>query len=163
MALCAIMKNKIYILLSFIFLLNSCNTEKKENSIVGTWKLIEFSDLDSVTNQWEHPYGKNPKGYFTYTSNGIVNLNISNENPLQLSSDSLNSTKFVYSDFMNNSVGYFGEYEISLEDSIVTHKVKGGSIPFYIGKNEPRPFILNNDTLTIGDNKTWRRVLVKID
>ena len=149
--------------LSFIFLLNSCNKEKKGNCIVGTWKLIEFLNLDSVTNQWEHPYGKNPKGYFTYTSNGIVNLNISNENPLKLSKDSLNSTKFVYSDFMKNSVGYFGEYEVSLEDSVVTHKVKGGSIPFYIGTNQPRPFIFKNDTLIIGDNKTWRRVLVRID
>lgn len=139
--------------------------EKKESAIglVGTWRLIEFSNLDPASNTWIHPYGKNPKGYFTYTSNGIVNLNISNENPLKLSRDSLNSTKFVYSDFMKNSVGYFGEYEVSLGDSVITHKVKGGSIPFYIGTNEPRPFILKNDTLIIGDNKTWRRVLVRID
>lgn len=157
------MRNKIYILLLISSLSLSCNKEKKGNSIIGTWKLIEFSNLDTLTNQWVHPYGKTPKGYFTYTSNNIVHLNISNENPLKLSADSLNSTKFVYSDFMNNSVGYFGEHEVSLKDSVVTHKVKGGSIPFYIGTNQPRPFILNNDTLTIGDNKTWRRVLVKID
>lgn len=64
---------------------------------------------------------------------------------------------------MNNAVGYFGEYEISYDESVVTHKVKGGSIPFYIGTNQPRPFILKNDTLIIGDNKTWRRVLVRVD
>ena len=149
--------------MSLVFLLSACNREEKKNDIIGTWKLIEFSNLDSLTNQWEHPFGTNPKGYFTYTSNNIVHLNISNENPLILPADSLNSTKFVYSDFMNNSVGYFGEYEISLEDSVVIHKVKGGSIPFYIGTNQPRPFILENDTLTIGDNKTWKRILVKID
>ena len=137
--------------------------EDSANGLVGTWKLIDFSDLDSASNTWIHPYGKNPKGYFTYTSNGIVHLNISNENPLKLSRDSLHSTKFVYSDFMKNSVGYFGEYEVSLEDSVVIHKVKGGSIPFYIGTNESRPFILKGDTLIIGDNKTWRRILVRID
>lgn len=157
------MKNKIYLLLLISSLLLSCNKEEKENSIVGTWKLIEFSDLDTLTNQWVHRFGKNPKGYFTYTSNNIVHLNISNENPLKLSEDSLNTTKFVYSDFIDNSVGYFGEYEVSLKDSVVTHKVKGGSIPFYIGTNQPRPFIFKNDTLIIGDNKTWRRVLIKID
>jgi GH24 family phage-related lysozyme (muramidase) len=63
---------------------------------------------------------------------------------------------------MNNALGYFGKYEISLETATVIHKVEGGTIPFYIGTNQPRPFRLEGDTLTIGDGKTWRRVLVKV-
>ena len=156
------MKNFIYLLSIFSIIVFSCKTDEREPNIVGTWKLIEFSDLDSLTNQWNHRYGKNPKGYFTYTSNNIVHLNISNENPLLLPVDSLATTQFVYRDFMNNSVGYFGTYELSIEKAVVTHKVEGGSIPFYIGTDQPRPFTLNNDTLIIGDNKTWRRVLVKV-
>ena len=157
------MKNTILLVIIFSLFIFSCNRKEKKSSIVGTWKIIEFSNLDSLSNKWDYPFGKKPKGYFTYTSNNVVNLNISNENPLKLPADSLNSTKFVYSDFMDNAVGYFGEYEISYKDSVVTHMVKGGSIPFYIGTNQSRPFTLKNDTLIIGDNKTWKRVLVKIN
>ena len=120
---CAYMRNKPCIWLTIMFLLSSCDKDLKENKIVGTWKLIEFSHLDSLTNEWQHPYGQHPKGYFTYTSNNIVHLNISNEHPLKLSADSLNATKFVYADFMNNAVGYFGEYEVCLKDAVITHKV----------------------------------------
>ena len=56
--------------------------------LTGTWRLIEFADLDSATSKWTYPYGINPKGYFTYTKSGIVNLNISTETPLKISEDS---------------------------------------------------------------------------
>jgi len=52
-------------------------------------------------------------------SNNKVTLNISNKNPFELPADSLNSTKFVYSDFMNNAVGYFGAHEIPYEESVL--------------------------------------------
>src|SRR5436190_16971291 len=56
--------------------------------LIGTWRLIEFADLDSTTSKWTYPYGKNPRGYFTYTKSNIVNLNISSEVPLKISEDS---------------------------------------------------------------------------
>ena len=59
-------------------------TNKKstvQDKLVGTWKLVEFADIDSLTGNWKYRYGKNPKGYFTYTKNGIVNLNISSTIP----------------------------------------------------------------------------------
>ncbi len=136
----------------------------QENKLVGTWRLVEFADLDSATSTWANAYGKNPKGYFTYTKNGIVNLNICSETPLKISQDSaknynINLLKWVD----NNSVGYFGTYSVDFTKSIVTHHVKGGSMPWYIDTDQPRQFILRGDTLIIGDSKTWKRVLVKTD
>lgn len=58
------------------------------NPLVGTWRLIEFSNLDTLTGKWEYRYGKNPKGYFTYTKTNIVNLNIPTDSPLKISEDS---------------------------------------------------------------------------
>ena len=61
----------------------SCKTDKnkkdkiEKNKLVGTWKLIEYTDYDTATNKWINPYGNHPKGYFTYTKSGIVNLNVS--------------------------------------------------------------------------------------
>jgi len=132
--------------------------------LTGTWRVIEFADLDSVTLKWKNPYGKNPKGYFTYTRTGIVNLNISTETPLKISIDSAKKYNINLLNWVNNfSLGYFGTYTVDFKKSIVTHHVKGGSLPWYIDTDQPRPFVLKGDTLIIGDSKTWKRVLVKAD
>lgn len=134
------------------------------NKLVGTWKLIEFADLDSITSQWKYRYGRLPRGYYTYTKNNIVNLNISSESPLTISEDSAKHFDINLSNLIDNySLGYFGTYTIDFEKSIVIHHVKGGSIPWYIDTDQPRPFTLKNDTLHIGDNITWKRILVKVD
>ena len=163
--------NSIKYLIALSLMLYSCGSSQKpdsnrlknDNEIVGTWQLIEFPDYDTTENIWIHPFGEKVKGYFTYTKNNIVNLNISNEESIILSPDSLSIVKYSYSDVLNNSLGYFGNYTIDFENSIVTHHVKGGSIPWYIGTDQQRPFILNGDTLIIGDNKTWKRILIKVD
>lgn len=132
--------------------------------LVGTWRLIEFSNLDTVTNTWMHPYGKNPKGYFTYSKNGIVNINISSEVPLQIPKELEGNFKIDLEEFRQKyAVGYFGTYTVDREKNIVTHHVTGGTIPEYINTDQNRPFILTKDTLIIGDNKTWKRVLIKAD
>ena len=132
------------------------------NKLVGTWRLVEFADLDSATSTWTYAYGKKPKGYFTYTMSGIVNLNISSELPLKISKDSAKNCNINLLNWVdNNSVGYFGTYSVDFKKSVLTHHVKGGSLPWYIDTDQQRPFILKGDTLIIGDNKTWKRVLVK--
>jgi hypothetical protein len=139
-------------------------TTSKQTSIVGTWRLLEFTDLDSTTGQWKYPYGKNPKGYFTYTKNNIVNLNISSEFPLKISEDSTKKYTINLYDFVwKNSFGYFGTYSVDLANSVVTHHVEGGCLPYYIDTDQKRPFTLKGDTLIIGNYKTWKRVLVRAD
>jgi hypothetical protein len=142
------------------------NNEKSQSpiGIVGTWRLIEFSDLDSATNTWTHPYGRNPKGFFSYSKNGTVNINISSEIPLQIPKDSLNSYKIGIMTFRRKyALGYFGTYTVDKENGMVIHHVTGGTIPEYINSDQRRPYILKNDTLTIGDKKTWKRVLIRVD
>ncbi len=136
----------------------------QESKLVGTWRLVEFADLDSTTSTWTYAYGKNPKGYFTYTRNGIVNLNICSETPLKISEDSAKNYNINLLNWVDhNSIGYFGTYSVDFNKSIVTHHVKGGSLPWYIDTDQPRQFILKGDTFIIGDSKTWTRVLVKTE
>ena len=149
---------------------NNTKTEKTNKrgiqpaKLVGTWRLIEFADLDTITGIWKYPYGKKPNGFFTYTKTNIVNINISSETPLKISEDSTKKYSInLYNHIWNNSFGYFGMYSIDFNKSIVTHFVKGGDIPYYIETDQPRPFIFKGDTLIIGDNKTWKRVLVRAD
>ena len=138
--------------------------ETQVSKLVGTWKLIEFSDLDTITGKWKYDYGKHPRGYFTYTKAGIVNLNISADTTLPISEDSarnrnVNLLKWLY----NYSFGYFGTYSVNINKSIITHHVTGGSLPWFVDTDQQRPFIFKGDTLIISDNKTYRHVLIKVD
>ena len=139
-------------------------TKTNASLIVATWKLIEITDLDTLSDKWIYRYGKEPKGYFTYTKSGVVNINISSDSPLILSEEA--SKKYsinLYDYIRTNSFGYFGTYTVDLAKSTVTHHVKGGTIPWYTDTDQPRPFFLKNDTLIISDNKTFKRVLVRVD
>jgi len=142
--------------------INNIKEEEITKSIVGTWKLIDYADFNESENKWEYPYGK-VKGYFTYTKNNIVNLNLSNEVPMVLSRDSFNTKKMTYKEVWTNSVGYFGKYSIDYEKSILTHHVEGGSLPWYVGTNQKRPFYFEGDTLVIGYKNDWIRKLIKVD
>ncbi|MFT3934779.1 MAG: lipocalin-like domain-containing protein [Chitinophagaceae bacterium] len=137
---------------------------KANNKLAGTWQLLEFADWNETTSSWEYPYGKKPKGYFTYTKSGIVNLNICSETALKISEDSAKNYNINLQHWINNNaLGYFGTYTIDYNKSIVTHHVKGGSMSWYIDTDQQRPFTFKGDTLIIGDNKTWKRVLVRVD
>lgn len=139
--------------------------ERNKNKLVGTWRLIEYSDYDTITKKWTPPYGEHPKGYFTYTNSGVVNINGSAEKPLVIPVDSEYTEPLTLGALLDNAWGYFGTYSIDTLNSvsIVTHHVKGGSVINYIGTDQHRQFILKGDTLLIGDPtfEVGKRVLVR--
>ena len=152
------------ILNAFFLRFHRSRTKKSEkDKLVGTWRLIEYADFDSINNKWTHPYGNNPKGYFTYTKSGIVNLNGSAEKPLEIPTDSIYTKPLSLGEVLDNAFGYFGTYTIDSTNSIVTHHVEGGSVIPYIGTDQPRQFIIKGDTLFIGDPtfEIGKRVLVR--
>ena len=154
-----------------VSLIQSCQKENetlmpsKEDtafSIIGTWELVEFKDYNQFLREWTYPYGKEVKGYFTYTESNILNLNISHEEPINENSPLINE-KFTIDELSWYTVGYFGKYTVDYEQSIIIHKVEGGGIPDYIGTDQERPFFLRGDTLIIGKEGQFERVLVKVD
>lgn len=152
-----------------IILISSCaqvtnHTEQKNttNNIAGTWKLVEFIDIDS-TGKSTDAYGKNPVGYFIYGDNNVLSINISSGEPMHITEDSAKKMNVNLQHFVNNyAFGYFGTYSIDTARSIVIHHVEGGSMPWYNNTDQPRPFKLKGDTLIIGDNITYRVTLVKV-
>lgn len=124
------MKKSIAIIL--FFFVSSClfAQKTKQKSIVGTWRLLEFTNLDSATYIWIYPFGKNPKGYFTYTESGVVSINISNNEPLKISEEEGKKYSVNLYDFITtNSFGYFGTYTLEPDKGMVIHHVRGGTIP----------------------------------
>ena len=163
------MKERYLIIILLLVTAISCNYDKekansrKQNKLVGTWKLVEYADFDTVNNKWTHPYGDHPKGYFTYTSSGIINLNGSAEIPLEIPADSEYIKPLTLGAVLDNAWGYFGTYSIDSLNSVVTHHVTGGSVISYIGTDQHRQFIIKGDTLFIGDPtfKVGKRVLIR--
>ena len=89
---------------------------------------------------------------------------MSSEIPMAISEEESRTKSITLDEFLwKYSFGYFGTYNVDFKRSVVTHEVRGGTIPWFVGTDQQRPFILKGDTLIIGDNKTWKRVLVKAD
>ena len=90
----------------------SCKSEDKEKTIInknklaGTWRLIEYTDFDIVNKKMDFPYGEHPKGYFTYTNSGIVNLNGSAERPLVIPVDSEYTKPLTLGAVLDSAWGY---------------------------------------------------------
>ncbi len=157
---------KITTPLALLLIVFSCiyAQKTKQQPLVGTWRLVEFADFDSTTNVWVYRYGNNPKGYFTYTASGVLSINISNKQPLKISEEQAKKISVNLYDYINtNSFGYFGTYTFEPEKGRVIHHVKGGTIPWYTDTEQPRQIQVKGDTAIIGDNKTTRRVLVRVD
>jgi len=148
---------------------NTIITEKpltETNQLAGTWRLIHFSDFDSATNSWIQLYGEHPKGYFTYTKSGVINLNVSAEKPLHFSAAAAGKHCYTIPELLAvNGANYFGTYTVDYKTSTVVHHPEGGNIPWYIGTGQKRQFMIKGDTLFIGDPTftIGKRILVRVD
>ena len=134
-----------------LFPRTSVPAQGRQSSIVGTWRFVEITDIDS-TGATVHYYGDKPCGYIIYTATGQVSVHIAQCLTAETSAPELAAT---YN-------GYFGTYTVNEARRLVTHQVEGGSAPDYIGTPQQRPFKIAGDTLTLGDGRSWKRVLVRV-
>jgi hypothetical protein len=135
-----------------VFLLSaSGSAQSRQPSIVGTWRFVEITDIDSTGAPVQY-FGDKPCGFIIYTATGQVSVHIARCPTSDLSPPELAAT---YN-------GYFGSYSVNEARGTVIHQVEGGSAPDYIGTPQQRPFKVVADTLILGDGKTWKRVLVRV-
>jgi hypothetical protein len=136
------------------------------HALVGTWRLLEFADLDK-DGRWQRRFGEHPRGYFVYDVTGHVHVQIMKVPPLvpfpeaNIADGKLPSAEHAlvaYSAY----VAYFGSYTVDPNQDVVTHRVEGSLAPEFTDTDQPRPFKLEGDRLEIGDGKTWRRVLERV-
>ena len=130
------------------------------SSLVGTWRLVEFTD--TVDGKVVHQFGDKPLGIFIYAPSGRMSIHVLH-NPVPQRFDDLNLPGAEQDALEARSyIGYFGAYEVDVRRSMVTHRVEGGTRLSYIGIARDRPFRIDGNRLTIGDDTTWRRVLERI-
>jgi hypothetical protein len=117
--------------------------------LIGTWRFVEIVDWDSAGHRLLY-YGPHPGGYLIYTPTGQVSVHITS------------GTRSPAETSRGPQASYFGTFTTDPGCRIVTHQVEGGTVPEYTGTAQPRPFRLSGDSLILGDDRTWRRVLIRV-
>jgi hypothetical protein len=132
-------------------------------SLVGTWKLVELWDMDE-DGKLTYRFGEHPRGYIVYDSTGHVFVGFMHDPPVPPDGfgERLPPSNDLKSQAWDAYGGYFGTYTVDWVTKVVTHHVEGALNPKYVGSDERRPFTLTGDTFILGDQKTWKRVLVRV-
>lgn len=141
-------------------------TPKESRALIGTWRLVEFADLDKQ-GKWVYWFGEHPKGYVVYDATGHMHIQIMKVPPLPPFTESnwdlgtSPSAEHAVAAY-NAYESYFGTYTVDDVKHVVTHHVEGSVHPDYTGTEQLRPFKLEGDRLEIGDGKTYRRVFERV-
>ncbi|RPE80243.1 lipocalin-like domain-containing protein [Vulcaniibacterium tengchongense] len=134
--------------------------------LVGTWRVVAIEDRrdrDDPGSAWIQPYGPNPRGYIVYDPTGHVSVHIMRTPAPARFADPDRPSPAELAAIHEGYAGYFGTYRVDEARGTVTHHVEGGSLPDYIGTDQVRPVSVSGDRLTIGDGRTWRRVLERVE
>ncbi|MGH7470860.1 MAG: lipocalin-like domain-containing protein [Longimicrobiales bacterium] len=115
---------------------------RRQSALVGTWRIVEFVDWDSAGRP-SYLLGAKPTGYLMYTPTGHVSVHLADTS----------ANHPIYT-------SYVGKYTV--QGNVVTHHIElDSTLPGSSGSG-PRPFRLHDDTLVLGDGRTWRRTFVRV-
>ena len=62
---------------------------------------------------------------------------------------------------LRRHISYFGTYSVDSQRGIVVHHIEAEVGRVYTDTHRERPFRLWGDTLVLGNERTWRRLLVR--
>ncbi|UZW60152.1 lipocalin-like domain-containing protein [Lysobacter enzymogenes] len=124
-------------------------------SLVGTWRVERIVDTDAAGKR-HYPYGEKPKGYIVYDPSGHLHVQIMRTPappPFAAGDDAKGSDAETRAAFLGYAA-YFGTYRVDAAKGVVVHRVEGSLMPSYTGTDQPRPFRIEGDVLTIeGDSE----------
>lgn len=114
-------------------------------AIVGTWRVVDVTQVVVETNEVTRPMGEKPNGFIQYSPSGHMSAVLSR-------SDLPKPTSLPYPDadrvaIHKGLIAYAGPYTV--EGNKVTHHVKAGWLTHWIGGDQVRYFDLKGNTLTI--------------
>ena len=140
-----------------------------DNKLVGTWKLVSASTVDSSGGQ-EAPYGPSPVGFLTYTEDGRVTalISYSGRKPLSIGAKPpalLEEQAEAFKTFL----AYGGRYRLSGDK--VIHSVEISSIQNWVNQELVRSVKFQDDgivlitppTMMNGKLKTFELVWRRLD
>jgi hypothetical protein len=128
------------------------STAGRGGDLVGVWRVVRFCGTVDSLGHATFPYGPAPTGYFIYTASGQLSIQVMRTPAAPRFAADTAPTDAELRRLHDSNFGYFGTYTVT-SDSTVIHHVLGGTIPAYIGTDQPRPYWISGpkrDSLSIG-------------
>jgi hypothetical protein len=122
---------------------------KEDLSVIGIWKLISLeSQADDGT--LTYPFGKDVAGLAMIDAKGVFSAQVMNmKRPPFKISDPRGGTpeevKMAFEDY----IGYYGTFDLDETKGVIIFHVKGAWLPNWIGGDQIRYYILNENRMTI--------------
>jgi lipocalin-like protein len=124
------------------------------DALVGIWRLVSYEDRESESDLWTQPFGRYPTGVGVYDDSGFLSM--------QVLADPHSSSPEPF-------VGYIGTFSIREATSfgagfsgVLEHHMEAASHPDLLEEDPARPFVVDGNTLRLGDGRTWRRVFARL-
>jgi len=115
------------------------------DSVVGSWRLASWAEVETESKVVHTPFGENPTGVITYTPDGRMFLFIID--PKRKPPAGPKATDAEAVELYQTMIAYSGAY--SLDGKKVTHKVEVSWNQGWTGTNQQRFIEVKDDTLTI--------------
>ncbi len=136
--------------------------------LIGTWSLVSVTATAADGTVDPEPYGSDPTGYLTYSSNGYMQVILAFSDRAMLSGHWRMSPPEERAAAFATSLSYAGRFSVA--DGEVTHHAEVSSEPNRVGTSQVRTITWQDGELTlttppieVGDSAsafalTWRRV-----
>jgi len=115
------------------------------DSVVGSWRLASWAEVETESKVVHTPFGENPSGVITYTPDGRMSVLIID--PKRKSPAGPKATDAEGLELYQTMIAYSGAY--SLDGNKVTHKIEVSWNQAWTGTNQQRFFEVKDDMLTI--------------
>jgi hypothetical protein len=122
-------------------------SDSEHNPLVGTWRVTKFVDTPEGGDP-VYAFGKDPIGFFVFTADGHVFLNIVRNPPnAPLEGVDPDPDPCVPEWFC----AYLGTYTLDSKKGFWVMHVLGSNQPNYLGTDQTRHFTLHGDRLVISE------------
>ena len=120
---------------------------QQANDIVGTWMLVSITlEKDGKKTDF---YGPNPQGQLMYDATGHFSVIITRSDLPKFASNNREAgTAEENKAIVEGSLAYFGTYEVSETDKIITSHVKSSTFPNWNGTDRKTSFNISGDELS---------------
>jgi len=133
------------ILVVVVFLLLMAANTVAGQSIVGSWRLISYEDVDEK-GVVVRPWGEHPLGILIYDDSGHMAVQIQRM-PLAkgTAKNALTPNKHDKLAFFDSYIAYFGTYKVDTIKMTVTHFVEGNFFASLVGTSSEKAFEITGD------------------
>src|SRR5580658_217170 len=97
-----------------------CTASRAADSVVGSWRLVSWVEMETESKSVHSVFGDNPTGVITYTPDGHMSLFIVDTKRKPPSGSKANDAEAV--ELYLTMIAYSGSY--SIEGNKVTHKIE---------------------------------------